>query len=99
METVLIKKLIKRRAAAKTSLTRLQNYISAGEYTLIDLQLRFDDLPTLFSEFKSAQTELEELDDADHADYHESFEELYYQVKAVLISLLQPTSTQNLPKS
>ena len=58
--------LIKRRAVAKASLTRLQSFIEAGDQKINDIQVRFNILPDIFSKYESAQDELECLDDTSH---------------------------------
>ena len=60
------KQLIRQRAAAKASITRLQKYIESGDRTLSQLQVRYDELAVIVSEFKVAQSELETLDDQDY---------------------------------
>ena len=59
--------LIRQRAVAKSSLTRMQTFIETGERKLNDIQVRFDELPNTFNKFETAQTELELSDDSDHS--------------------------------
>jgi len=54
------KQLIRQRAAAKASLTRLQKYIDSGDRKVNQLQIRYDELPVI-SKFEVAQSELETL--------------------------------------
>ena len=57
------KQLIRQRAAAKASLTRLQKYIDSGDCKFNQLQIRYDELPAIVSKFEVAQNELETFDD------------------------------------
>ena len=50
------KQLIRQRAAAKASLTRLQKYIDSGERKVNQLQIRYDELPVIASKFEVAQS-------------------------------------------
>jgi hypothetical protein len=49
------KRLVWQRAVAKSSLTRMQTYINAGERKIHDLQVRYEELPNILCEFKAAQ--------------------------------------------
>ena len=73
------KKLVRQRAVAKSSLTRLQNFIETGEHKLHDLQARYEELPNIFCKFETAQNELETTDDVDYSVDRESFEQQYNQ--------------------
>jgi len=55
MESELRKKLVRQRAVAKSSLTRLQNFIDIGERKLHDLQVRYEELSNILSKFETAQ--------------------------------------------
>ena len=55
------KQLIRQRAAAKASITRLQKYIDSGDRKFTQLQIRYDELPVVVSKFEVAQNELETL--------------------------------------
>ena len=59
--------LIRQRAVAKSSLTRMQTFIETGERKINDIQFRFYELPNIFNKFETAQTELELSDDSDHS--------------------------------
>jgi hypothetical protein len=59
--------LIRRRAVAKSSLTRTQNLIEAGDLKVNEIQVRFNKLPDIFNKYESAQDELECLDEADYS--------------------------------
>jgi hypothetical protein len=50
------KRLVRTRAVAKASLTRMQTYNNAGERKIHDLQFRYGELPNIFCEFKAAQS-------------------------------------------
>jgi len=82
--------LIKRRAVAKDSLTRLQSFIEEGEQKLHEIQVRFNKLPDIFIKYESAQDELECSDDTDHTSDWEDFENKYYKVEAKFNELLHP---------
>jgi hypothetical protein len=79
-----------------TSLTRLQNFISVREFKVNELQARYDELPTIYNKYDSAQNELEISDDDDHSMDREVFEEQYYETKARLLELLHPIESPNL---
>jgi len=51
--------LIKLRAVAKASLTRLQNFIKTGDRKINDIPVRINKLPYIFNKYKSAHDELE----------------------------------------
>jgi len=55
MESELRKKLVRQRAIAKSSLTRLQNFIDTGERKLHDLQIRYEELSNILRKFETAQ--------------------------------------------
>ena len=82
--------LIKHRAVAKASLTRLQLFIEAGEQNLREIQVRFNKLSHIFNKYESAQDELEYLDEADYSTGREDFENQYYQFEAKFNELLHP---------
>ena len=82
--------LIKRRAVAKASLTRLQNFIEAGDQKINAIQVGFNKLSDIFNKYDSAQDELECLDEPDYTLDREEFENQYYQVEAKLNELLHP---------
>jgi hypothetical protein len=96
MEPELRKKLIRQRAVAKTSLTRLQNFIAAAEHKVNELQVRYDELPTIYTKYDNAQNELEISDEDDHSMDRELFENQYYEIKARLLELLHPSELSNL---
>jgi len=66
--------LIKRRAVAKASLTRLQNFLETGELKLNEIKVRLDKLPCILNKYESAQDELECLDEAEYSLDGEEFE-------------------------
>jgi hypothetical protein len=96
MDPELRKKLIRQRAVAKTSLTGLQNFISAREFKVNELQVRYDELPTIYNKYDNAQNELEISDDHHHSTDREVFEDQYYEIKARLLELLHPIESPNL---
>jgi len=49
-------KLVRQRAAAKSSLTRIQTYICEGERKMNDIQARYENLPSIVNKFESSQT-------------------------------------------
>jgi hypothetical protein len=63
--------LIKRRTVAKASLTRMQNYIEAGDFKVNEIRVRFNKVPNIFNKYESAQDELECLDEAESLDREE----------------------------
>ena len=74
--------LIRQRAVAKASLTRMQTFIETGDRKLHEIQVRFDELPNIFNKFESAQSELELSDDTDHSIDRQQFEDQYFEAKA-----------------
>jgi hypothetical protein len=70
-------------------LTRIQNYIEAGDNKLNELQVRFNKLSDIFNRYDTAQSELE-LSDTDHTSDRESFENQHFQVEARFTELLHP---------
>jgi hypothetical protein len=74
--------LIKRRAVAKASLTRMQTFIQSGDLKIHDIKVRFEELPRMFNKFDTAQDELELGDDMDHSSDGEVFERQYFEIKA-----------------
>jgi len=94
MDSAHRKKLVRQRTAAKSSLTRLQNFIEVSEGKLHDLQVRYEELPNIFCKFETAQNELEITDESDYSLDRESFEQQYFQVKAKFMELLHPADTQ-----
>jgi hypothetical protein len=72
MDAELRKKLVRQRAVAKASLTRLQNFLETGDCKLHDLQVRYADLSNLLTKFENAQIELEAAND-DHVNERESY--------------------------
>jgi len=47
-------------------LSRIQNFIEAGDQKIYDIQLRCNKLSDIFNRYDIAQSELELSDDADH---------------------------------
>ena len=84
MDSAYRKKLVRQRAAAKSSLTRLQSFIEVSECKQHDLQVRYEELPNIFCKFGTAQNELEITDENDYSLDRELFEQQYFQVKANL---------------
>ena len=80
--------LIRQRAVANPSLTRLQTFIDSGDDKVNKVQVRFDDLPGICNIYDSAQNELELLDDTDHFADRELFEIQYCRVKEKFNELL-----------
>ena len=68
MDAARRQQLIKRRAVAKASLTRMQNFLESGDLKVNEFKVRFDELPGIFNKCDTAQDELELHDDADHSD-------------------------------
>jgi hypothetical protein len=98
MEPELRRKLIRQRAVSKTFLTRLQNFISASEFKVNELQVRYDELPTIYNKFDNAQNVLEVFDDDDDYYYsmdNEAFEEQYSETLARILEFLHPTDSPN----
>jgi hypothetical protein len=74
--------LLRQRAVAKASLSRMQTFIDSDDRKVNEIQMRFNKLPDIFNKFETAQSELELSDDADHSGDHELLENQYYQIEA-----------------
>jgi len=46
--------LIRRRAVAKASLTRMQNFLESGDLKVNEIKVMFDELPGIFNEYDTA---------------------------------------------
>ena len=55
-------------------LSRIQNFIEAGDQKINDIQERCNKLPDIFNRYDIAQSELELSDDTDHTGDRELFE-------------------------
>ena len=51
--------LTRQRAIDKSYLTRMQTFIETVDRKLNDIQVRFDELPNIFNNSETAQSELE----------------------------------------
>jgi hypothetical protein len=90
MDTTRRTQLIRQRAVAKSSITRMQTFIETGDRKLNDIQVRLDELPNIYNKFETAQSELELSDDTDHSVDRQQFEDQYFEVKAKFNELLHP---------
>jgi hypothetical protein len=52
MHAVRRTQLVRQRAVAKLSLTRMQTFIETGDRKLNDIQVRSDEMPNIFNKFK-----------------------------------------------
>jgi len=66
--------LIKQRSVARGMLSRIQNFIEAGDQKINDIQVICNKLPDIFNRYDIAQSELELSDDTDHTGDRELFE-------------------------
>jgi len=82
--------LIKQRSVARGMLSRIQNFIEAGNQKINDFQVRCNKLLDIFNRYDIAQSELELSDNRDHTGDRELFENQYFQVEAKLNELLHP---------
>ena len=69
------------RSVARGMLSRIQNFIEAGNNKINEIQVRFNKLPGIFNRYDTAQSELQLTDDTDHCGDRELFENKYYQIK------------------
>ena len=90
METTRVQQLRRQRAVAKSSLTRMQIFITTGDRKLNEIEVRFDELPNIYNKFETAQSELELSGDSDHSVDRQQFEDQYFEVKARFNELLHP---------
>jgi len=51
--------LIRLRAVAKSSITKMQTFIETGDRKINDIQVRFDELPNIYNKFETARSEVE----------------------------------------
>jgi DNA repair exonuclease SbcCD ATPase subunit len=98
MDAARRQQLIKRRAVAKASLTRMQIFFESGDFKVNEIKVRLDKLSSILNKFEVAQDELECLDDADYSLNREEFETQYYQVDAKFNELLHPVVEQSLSR-
>jgi DNA repair exonuclease SbcCD ATPase subunit len=98
MDAARRQQLIKRRAVAKASLTRMQNFLESGDLKVNKITVRFDELPGIFNKYDTAQDELEVHDNADQSADRELFEKQYFEVKAKFNKLLHPVVEQPLSR-
>jgi len=90
MDPIRRTQLIKQRSVARGMLSRILNFIEAGDQKINDIQVRCNKLPDIFNRYDIAQSELELSDDTDHTGDRELFENQYYQVQAKFNELLHP---------
>jgi len=86
--------LIKQRSLEGRMLSRIQNFIEAGDQKINDIQLRFNKLPVIFNRNNIAQSQLELLEDTDHTGVRELSENQYYQVEERYSKILHPLVDQ-----
>jgi len=98
MDAARRQQLIRQRAVAMASLSRMQTFIEVGEWKVNEIQVSFDDLQGIFNRYDTAQNELQLLDDRDHFADRELFETQYYEVKAKFNELLHPMIEQPLSR-
>jgi hypothetical protein len=90
MESTRREQLIKKRLLAKSSLTRMQNFIETGDHNVNEIQVRFK-LPDILSKYETAQDELECSDEIDHSEDMALFEAQYFEVEAKFHEFLHKT--------
>jgi hypothetical protein len=74
MDSTRRQQLVRQRTVAKGMLTRIQNFIEAGDLKLNEIQVRCDELPSIFNRYDTAQSVLALSDDTDHFGDKELFE-------------------------
>ena len=74
--------LIRLRAVAKSSITRMQTFIETDDRKLNHIQFRFDELPNIYNKFETAQSELEFSDDTHYSVDGQQFEDQYFEGEA-----------------
>jgi len=90
MDSTRRQELIRQRAVAKASLTRMQTFIETGDRKVNNIRVRFDELPNILNKFEGLQRELELSDDADYSGDRQQFQDQYFEVKAKFNELLYP---------
>ena len=80
--------IVRQRAVAKGSLTRMQKFIETGDRKLNDMQVRFEELSNIYNKFETVQSEQELFGDVDLSADRLQFEDQYFAVKAKFNELL-----------
>jgi hypothetical protein len=73
MDAAKRKQLIQRRGVVKASLSRMQTFIESGDRKIHEIQVRFDDLPSIFNKYDTVQSELGLSGDTDHSEDRQQF--------------------------
>jgi hypothetical protein len=75
--------LVRQRGVAKIILSRMQTFIAAGDRKPNEIEVRCDELPSIFNKFETAQNELECSDDTDRSIDRQQFDDQYSYVGKV----------------
>ena len=92
------RQLVRQRAVAKGSLTRMQTFIETGHRKLNDMRVRFEELSDIYNKFETAQSKVDLFDDVDHSADRLQFEDQYFAVKAKFNELLHPAASPPLSR-
>ena len=82
---------------ARGMLSRIQNFIQAGDRKITEILARFNKLPDILNRYDTAQSELELSEDTGHTSDRQLFKNQYYQFETKFIELLYPVF--ELPRS
>ena len=93
MDALRRQQLIRQRAVAKASLTRMLTFIETGDRKLNEMQVRFEEHSNIYNKFETAQNELELFDKVDHSVDRQQFEDNFFAVKLKSNELLHPVPT------
>jgi hypothetical protein len=99
MATDKASQLLRKRARVKGDLTRMRNYIEAGELDLHEVTVRYDDLLNIKLRYEAVQDQLEIVDSTDHSEDCDAFQKNFFYVKArfheVLNPIVQPVKSRH----
>jgi len=103
MDSTRRKQLIRQRVLAKPSIKRMQTFMETRDRKLNDIEVRFDEMPNIYNNFETVQSELELSDDTDYSVDRQKFEDQYCEVKAkfneILHPVMDPPSRRSSPRS
>jgi hypothetical protein len=94
--------LVRQHGVTKIILTHVQTFIEAGDLKPNEIEVKFDELPSIFNKFETALNELESLYNTDHSIDRRQFDDQYYYVKVRFNEFLHfilspPRSRHSLP--
>jgi hypothetical protein len=73
--------LVRQHGVTKILLTHMQTFIEAGDRKPNEIEVRYDELQSIFNKFETTQNELECSYNTDHPIDRRQFDDQYYYVK------------------